>query len=234
VNNNLSLIFIKKDKKMATTLEKIKTLLSSDKNKKVELYAEMILDDGRVLATEDEKFAVGSVVFVVGDDGETESVVEGEYTLEDGTKIGIDAESKIASMGEEKEEEVEAEEEEKEEMQEEEEEEKDIEKLYAELRDRVDAIEKKMYEEEDKEEMSEEVEESEVKNEEEKVEMSKDLVTSLVEEVEHLKEKLVEFEKLPAEEGFIHSPETNKKQEKVNLAKLSTKERVAYFINNKN
>jgi len=217
---------------MATTLEKIKTLLSTDKTKKVELYAEMILDDGRVLATEDEKFAVGSVVFVVGDDGETESVAEGEYTLEDGTKIGIDAESKISSLGEEEaEEEVEEEvEAKKEEMKEEEE---DMKKLYAELKDRVDAIEKKMYEEDDKEEMSEVEESEELKNEEEKVEMSKDLITSLVEEVEHLKEKLVEFEKLPAEEGFIHSPETNNKKEKVNLAKLSTKERVAYYINNK-
>ena len=38
-----------------STLEKIKTLLSSNKgeSKEQKMYAEMILDDGRVLATED-------------------------------------------------------------------------------------------------------------------------------------------------------------------------------------
>ena len=51
---------------MASTLEKIKTLLSTkEESKEIKMYAEMILDDGRVLATEDEQFMIGSEVMVV-------------------------------------------------------------------------------------------------------------------------------------------------------------------------
>ena len=108
---------------MSTTLEKIKNLLlSKEESKETKLYAEMILDDGRVLATEDDEFIVGSIVMIVGDDGETAMLGAGTYTLQDGSKITIDDESKILTIGEE-EEEVEAEEE-KEEMKEHEEEDK--------------------------------------------------------------------------------------------------------------
>ena len=70
---------------------------------------------------------------------------------------------------------------------------------------------------------------------EEKVEMSRDMVTSLVEEVEELKSQIVKLEKQPGAEGFKHNPEaTNRKKEKVNLGKLSTQERVAYFMSNNN
>ena len=105
-----------------STLEKIKTLLSSNKeeSKETKMYAEMILDDGRVLATEDEQFMIGSVVMVVGDDGETSKLSAGTYTMSDGAKMSVDEDSKIMDLGEEKEAEgVEAEEEEKEEMEEE-------------------------------------------------------------------------------------------------------------------
>ena len=107
-----------------STLEKIKTLLSSNKeeSKETKMYAEMILDDGRVLATEDEQFMIGSVVMVVGDDGDTSKLSAGSYTMSDGAKMSVDEDSKIMDLGEEKEaEEVEAEEEEKEEMAEEDE-----------------------------------------------------------------------------------------------------------------
>ena len=44
-----------------TTIEKIKKLLlSKEESKETKMYAEMILDDGRVLATEDEQFMIGS------------------------------------------------------------------------------------------------------------------------------------------------------------------------------
>jgi len=214
---------------MASTLEKIKTLLSTkEESKEIKMYAEMILDDGRVLATEDEKFDVGSEVYVVGDDGETEKISEGTYTLEDGGKITIDTDSKIASLGEE-----EAKEEEMAEEDESPAEKADWAKSYEELKDRVEALEKAVYGEnvdvEEMEEVKEELSEEVV--EDEKVEMSKDLVNSLVEEVEHLKSKIIELEKTPGTEGFTHNPEQNSKKEKVNLAKLSTKERVAYFMN---
>ena len=206
---------------MSNTLEKIKTLLSKGGIKKTNLYAEAVLDDGRILATEDDKFDVGSEVFVVGDDGETEKVAEGEYTLEDGTKISIDAESKVASLGEE-----EAETEEEESKEEEMEMPEEWIKTYEEMKKRIEALEKAVYGEDTN------VEEME---KEEKVEMSRDMVTSLVEEVEELKSQIVKLEKQPGAEGFKHNPEaTNRKKEKVNLGKLSTQERVAYFMSNNN
>ena len=213
---------------MASTLEKIKTLLSSNKeeSKETKMYAEMILDDGRVLATEDEQFMIGSVVMVVGDDGETSKLSAGTYTMSDGAKLTIDDDSKIVDMGEEKEaEDVEAE---KEEMQEEADvaDWKGMEKRIKNLEDAVADLKA------DKENMSVETVEKEVVEEDEKVEMSKDMVNSLVEEVEHLKAKIVELEKEPGTEGFTHNPENDTKSEKADLGKMSINDRVKYLINN--
>ena len=221
---------------MTSTLEKIKTLLSSnnEESKETKMYAEMILDDGRVLATEDEQFMIGSVVMVVGDDGETSKLSAGTYTMSDGAKLTIDEDSKILDMGEEKEAEEVENEEEKEEMQEE----ADVadwegmEKRIKNLEDAVADLKA------DKENMSVETEETtkeeveeEVK-EDEKIEMSKDMVNSLVEEVEHLKAKIVELEKEPGTEGFTHNPENDTKSEKADLGKMSINDRVKYLINN--
>ena len=216
-----------------STLEKIKTLLSSNKeeSKETKMYAEMILDDGRVLATEDEQFMIGSVVMVVGDDGETSKLSAGTYTMSDGAKMSVDEDSKIMDLGEEKEAEgVEAEEEEKEEMEEEADvaDWKGMEKRIKNLEDAIADLKA------DKESLSVETEEVVEVKEEEKVEMSKDMVNSLVEEVEHLKAKIVELEKEPGAEGFTHNPENNTKSvEKVDLATMSAIERAAYYINNK-
>ncbi len=236
-----------------TTIEKIKKLLlSKNESKEVKMYAEMILDDGRVLATEDEQFMIGSKVMVIGDDGETSPLEAGSYTMQDGAKITVDEESKILDLGEEKEAEEVENEEEKEEMEEkkkdEEMEEIDEEKLSKAIfentpdkvgKDKAKEMAKKvkqMYEEE-KEEMSQEVEKvvedkEEVKDEE-MVEMSKDMIFSLVEEVEELKSQIVELEKQPGSEGFTHSPESNTKSQKVDLAKMTAKQRAVYYINNK-
>ena len=216
-----------------STLEKIKTLLSSNKeeSKETKMYAEMILDDGRVLATEDEQFMIGSEVYVVGDDGETSKLSAGTYTMSDGAKLTVDEDSKIVDLGEEKEaEDVEAEKEDKEEMEEEADvaDWKGMEKRIKNLEDAIADLKA------DKENMSvetEEVVEEEVK-EDEKVEMSKDMVNSLVEEVEHLKAKIVELEKEPGAEGFTHNPENNTKSEKADLGKMSINDRVKYLINN--
>ena len=221
---------------MTSTLEKIKTLLSSnnEESKETKMYAEMILDDGRVLATEDEQFMIGSVVMVVGDDGETSKLSAGTYTMSDGAKLTIDEDSKILDMGEEKEAEEVENEEEKEEMQEE----ADVadwegmEKRIKNLEDAVADLKA------DKENMSVETEETtkeevgEEVTEDEKVEMSKDMVNSLVEEVEHLKAKIVELEKEPGTEGFTHNPENDTKSEKADLGKMSINDRVKYLINN--
>jgi hypothetical protein len=217
---------------MKDTLEKIKTLLSIDnkESKEVKMYAEMILDDGRVIATEDEQFMIGSEVFVVNDDGEASPLSAGSYTMEDGAKLTIDDNGKILDLGEEKEaEDVEAEKEDKEEMAEESEaEDTDWAKTFEEMKDRVAALEKEVFGDKAEEE-TEELSKEEVV--EEKVEMSKDLVNSLVEEIEHLKTKLSEIEEQPGAEGFNHNPETNTKS-KADLGKMSINDRVKYLINN--
>ena len=233
-----------------TTIEKIKKLLlSKDENKEIKMYAEMILEDGRVLATEDDQFMIGSKVMVIGDDGETSPLEAGSYTMQDGAKITIDEDSKILDMGEEKEAEEVENEEEKEEMEEEKKDEEmeeiDEEELSKAIfdhtpdhvsKDKAKEMAKKVKEMayEKKEEMAEEVEEvkEEVK-EEEMVEMSKDMISSLVEEVEELKSQIVELEKEPGSEGFTHSPESNTKSKTVDLARMSPRDRVAYYINNK-
>ena len=221
-----------------STLEKIKTLLSSnnEESKETKMYAEMILDDGRVLATEDEQFMIGSEVYVVGDDGETSKLSAGTYTMSDGAKLTVDEDSKILDLGEEKEaEDVEAEKEDKEEMEEEADvaDWKGMEKRIKNLEDAIADLKA------DKESLSveteEEVEEEVAENE--KIEMSHgdtiDMVNSLVEEVEDLKSKIVELEKEPGAEGFTHNPETQTKSEKIDLAKMTASERAAYYINNK-
>ena len=223
---------------MKDTLEKIKTLLSIDnkESKEVKMYAEMILDDGRVVATEDEQFMIGSEVFVVNDDGEASPLAAGSYTMEDGAKLTIDDNGKILDMGEEKEaEDVEADKEDKEEMAEHDEADvadwAGMEKRIKNLEDAVADLKA----DHEKIGMSEEAEET-VEEEvvDEKVEMSKDMVTSLVEEIEHLKTKLSEMEETPGAEGFTHNPETKtKSNSKVDLAKMTASQRAAYYINNK-
>lgn len=237
---------------MASTLEKIKNiLLSKEESKETKMYAEMILDDGRVLATEDDQFMIGSVVMVVGDDGETSMLGAGTYTMSDGAKLTVDEESKIIDMGEEKEAEEVENEEKKEDMKEHKEdkmEEIDEEKVAMAINEATpDSVSmekakemakkvKEMAEHEydkhkDEEKMSEEVKE-EVK-EEEMIEMSKDMVSSLVEEVEELKSQIVELEKTPGSEGFTHNPEVYNKSEKADLFRMSATQRAAYYINNK-
>jgi len=214
-----------------STLEKIKTLLSSNKeeSKETKMYAEMILDDGRVLATEDEQFMIGSVVMVVGDDGETSKLSAGTYTMSDGAKMTVDEDSKIMDLGEEKEAEEVENEEDKEEMAEDDE--ADVED-WAGMEKRIKNLEDAVADlKADKESMS--IETEETIEEDEKVEMSKDMVNSLVEEVEELKAKIVELEKEPGAKGFTHTPENNTKSEKVDLARMSATERAAYYINNK-
>tara|TARA_R100000654_G_C2686515_1_gene127941 strand:+ start:429 stop:1121 length:693 start_codon:yes stop_codon:yes gene_type:complete len=230
---------------MASTLEKIKNiLLSKEESKETKMYAEMILDDGRVLATEDDQFMIGSVVMVVGDDGETSMLGAGTYTMSDGAKLTVDDESKITDMGEEKEAEEVENEEEKEEMKEEEKEDKmeeiDEEKVAMAIneatpdsvsmekaKEMAKKVKEMAYGEKDKEKMSEEV------KEEEMIQMSKDMVSSLVEEVEELKSQIVELEKTPGSEGFTHNPEVYNKSEKVDLTKMTATQRAAYYINNK-
>jgi hypothetical protein len=219
------------------TLEKILNLIkmkNESKSESVELYAEMKLDDGRVIATEDEQFMIGSKVFAVGDDGEAEMLEAGSYTMENGNKMTIGDSSEILDLGEEKEaEDVEASEVKEEELAEEadvadckgmEIRIKNLEDAVADLKaDKVEASSEVA--EEEVEELSDEVKED-------KTEMSNEVIGDLMTQIEELKSKIVELSGEPATEGIEYNPEGSNFNSTVDLAKLSMQERTAYYINN--
>jgi len=223
------------------TLEKILNILkmkNEPKSYSVKFYAEMKLDDGRVIATEDEQFMIGSKVFAVGDDGEAEALAAGTYTMENGNKLTIGDKSEILDLGEEKEAEdvEEPKEEASAELSEEETElaeEADVadwegmEKRIKNLEDAVADLKA------DKVEASaEELSEEEVV-EEDKTEMSSEVMGELMTQIEELKGKIVELSGEPATEGLKYNPEGTHFNSTIDLKKLSTKERAAYYINNK-
>ena len=209
---------------------------NESKSNSVKLYAEMKLDDGRVIATEDEQFMIGSKVFAVGDDGEAETLEAGSYTMENGNKLTIGEDSEILDLGEEKEaEDVEASEEMSEEVSEEnkeemaEDDEADVED-WAGMEKRIKNLEDAVADlKADKVEASSEVVEE---TEEEKTEMSSEVVGDLMTQIEELKSKIVELSGEPATEGINYNPEGYTFNSTVDLAKLSTEERTAYYINN--
>ena len=217
------------------------------KSYSVKFYAEMKLDDGRTIATEDEQFMIGSKVFAIGDDGEAEALEAGSYTMENGNKMTIGDSSEILDLGEEKEaEDVEASEEElSEEVAEESKEEQfdepgetpaekaDWAKSCEELKDRVAELEKAVFGEKAAEETEELSEETKEDSEEEKTEMSSEMIGELMTQVEELKGKIVELSGEPASEGIEYTPEGENFNATVDLAKLSINERTAYYINNK-
>ena len=207
------------------------------KSYSVKFYAEMKLDDGRVIATEDEQFMIGSKVFAIGDDGEAEALSAGSYTMENGNKMTIGDSSEILDLGEEKEaEDVEASEEELSEEETElaeddeaavddwagmEKRNKNLEEAVADLKaDKVE-VSAELFEE-----VSEETEEN-------KTEMSSEVISELMTQIEELKSKIVELSGEPATEGISYNPEGQNFSATVDLAKLSPMERTAYYINNK-
>ena len=197
----------------------------TEKSYSVKFYAEMKLDDGRIIATEDDQFMIGSKVFAVGDDGDAEALAGGTYTMENGNKLVVSDDSKIEDLGEEAES---VEEENKEEASEE--------KL-AEEADVADweGMEKRIKNLEDAiaDLKADKVEASAETKEEEKTEMSVDVISELMTQVEELNSKIVELSKEPATDSINYNPEGNKNATITNLSKLSTKERAAYYINNK-
>ena len=210
------------------TIDKILKLLKMNKTVKsysVKFYAEMKLDDGRVIATEDEQFMIGSKVFAVGDDGEAEALASGTYSLESGNKMTISDDSKIEDLGEEAES---VEEEDKEEASEE---------TLAEEADVADwkgmEIRIKNIEDAIADLKADKVEASAETKEEEKTEMSTDVVSELMTQLEELNSKVLELSNEPATNSIKYNPEGNKNTTITNLSKLSTSERAAYYINNK-
>tara|TARA_Y100001973_G_C5208440_1_gene343438 strand:+ start:917 stop:1594 length:678 start_codon:yes stop_codon:yes gene_type:complete len=223
------------------TLEKILNIIKMKNEVKsygVKFYAETKLEDGRIVATEDEQFEIGSKVFAVSDDGEATPLSAGNYKQENGNEMTIGEKSEILDLGEDKEAEDVVEASEEEELSEENKEEMadaedtDWAKTYEELKDRIAELEEKVFgkkAEEETEELSEETEETE-----EKTEMSsEDIISELTTEIEELKSKITELSGAPATEPINYNPEGEHFSSTVNLGKLSTKERAAYYINNK-
>ena len=209
------------------TIDKILNLLKMNKIEKsysVKFYAEMKLDDGRIIATEDDQFMIGSKVFAVGDEGEAEALAGGTYTMENGNKLVVSDDSKIEDLGEEAES---VEEENEEEMSEE---------ALAEEADVADweGMEKRIKNLEDAiaDLKADKVEASVETKEEEKTEMSVDVISELMTQVEELNSKIVELSKEPATDSINYNPEGDKNTTSTNLSKLSSNERVAYYINN--
>ena len=213
------------------------------KSYSVKFYAEMKLDDGRVIATEDEQFMIGSKVFAVGDDGEAEALTAGTYTMENGNKMTIGDSSEILDLGEEKEaEDVEAKSEEEEMSEEVESKEEELaEHDEADVAD-WEGMEKRIKNLEDAvadlkadkvEASAEELSEEEEVVEEDKTEMSSEVIGELMTQIEELKGKIVELSGEPATEGITYNPEGTHFNSSIDLKKLSTKDRAAYYINNK-
>jgi len=78
------------------TVEKIRKALGLPQTK---LYAEARLEDGRVVVTEAESMDVGVEVRILDDSGEASVLDAGTYTLEDGTKIVVNEDSRLTSLG---------------------------------------------------------------------------------------------------------------------------------------
>ena len=76
---------------------------------KTNLYAEVKIDDGRVLVTEADAFEPGVDVRVIDDSGSTVELDAGTYTLEDGRKVIVNGESRMDSFEVDEEEEIEVE-----------------------------------------------------------------------------------------------------------------------------
>tara|TARA_R110002020_G_scaffold49786_3_gene141417 strand:- start:190 stop:816 length:627 start_codon:yes stop_codon:yes gene_type:complete len=206
------------------TLEKILNILQMKNEPKsygVKFYAEMKLDDGRVVATEDEQFMIGSKVFAVSDDGNAESLSAGSYTMESGNKLTIGDASEILDLGEEKE--AEDVEKPKEEMADAED--TDWAKTFEEMKDRVAKLEEKVF----GEKAEEETEELST----DKTEMSNEMLGDLTTQIEELKSKIVELSGEPATDTIKYNPEGNTTTSTIDLTKLSSQERAAFYINNK-
>ena len=199
-----------------SSIKKIQELLKFSKKKsyKINMYAEAILDDARVIATDSDAFEVGAEIYVINDAGEVENLPENIYTLQDGTKLRIDAESRIAGYGEE--------EEVKEEVKEEVVEELAVVEDWEGMEKRIQNLEDAV---------------ADLKKEkdggDDEVEMSTDVMGEMLTKINDLETKLSSIEETPSSDGLNVRPNESR-EPRMNLSKMSTKERVAYHIRNLN
>tara|TARA_R110002167_G_scaffold6795_2_gene32083 strand:+ start:840 stop:1529 length:690 start_codon:yes stop_codon:yes gene_type:complete len=225
-----------------TTIEKIRKVMGLPQTK---LYAEGRLDDGRVIVTEAESWDVGVEVRILDDSGNATTLDAGTYTLEDGTKLEVNADSRLASLGDDTEVEVEvdmeveletipeAEEEgyrdgiddEKEDVRED----MDYDKVRDVLAERFPDLEESV-----RDAIAQVV--SDIYNKEEvevEVEATKEDMTEVLEEAfASISERLKNLENAPASKGVTHSPNKLSSQHKEkDLTKLSGVDRALHIIN---
>jgi hypothetical protein len=226
-----------------SSIQKIKELLKFTKKKtyKINMYAEAILDDARVIATDSEEMEIGAEIYVINDAGEVESLAEGIYTLQDGSKIRIDAESKIAGFGEEEVVEEEVVEEEmaeevevvkKEEVEETITDDAVVEEVAVKINDATpDEVTEEISKEVAKIVVDHLAEKVEEKVEVEEVELSADVMGELLTRLSAIEEKLTELDEMPSSKGVEITP-TKFAANSVDLGKMSINERVKYIMNN--
>jgi hypothetical protein len=216
---------------------------------KTKLYAEARLDDGRVLVTEAESMDVGVEVRILDDAGNADILDAGTYTLEDGTKLVVNEDSRLASLGEDTEVDVEVEleleveletipeaeeegyrdgiDDEKEDVRED----MNYEKVRDVLNERFPDLDEKVIDaiaevvsdiyNDDKEEVEVEVE------------AKKEDMTEILEEAfASISARLKALEDAPASKGVTHSPNKLSAQHKsVDLSKLNSVDRALHIIN---
>jgi len=222
------------------TIEKIRDVLGLPKTK---MYAEARLDDGRVVVTEAESMDVGVEVRVLDDSGEASILDAGTYTLEDGTKIVVSEDSRLAQLGEDEDVDVEVEledAEEEEEKLEDEEEEVKVDMNYDKVRDALDqgfpdlgqdtidaiaTLVATIY--------SNEEEVVEVVAGDDEYDDKEELASVIGEAIEKIDARLKALEDAPASEGVTHSPNKFSAQHKqeINTDKLTGVERALHIIN---
>lgn len=79
--------------------ERIKVALGiTEEATEVKLAFQAKLVDGTIITSEADEMAVGVMVSILSEDGETTPMPEGTYELEDGTKFTVDAEGMVAEI----------------------------------------------------------------------------------------------------------------------------------------
>ncbi len=79
--------------------ERIKVALGiTEEATEVKLAFQAKLVDGTIITSEADEMAVGVMVSILSEDGETTPMPEGTYELEDGTKFTVDAEGIVAEI----------------------------------------------------------------------------------------------------------------------------------------
>ena len=221
------------------TIQKIREIMGLPKTN---LYAEVKIDDGRVLVTEADAFEPGVDVRVIDDSGSTVVLDAGTYTLEDGRKVIVNEDSRMESFEVEEEEiEVEVEletipeaeeegyrdgiDDEKEDVRED----MDYDKVRDVLADRFPDLDDSLRDA--IAQVVSEIYEPEVAVE---VEASKEDLSELLEEAfTSISKRLEALENVPAESGVNVSPTNlSAKHTQKDLSKLSGVDRALHIIQN--